>query len=94
MSHVRGARGGRDAIPAEIYRDVIMACLEPGVCRSFSVWGLGDKDSWLEAHPSLPNADLTTYNDKLQARPAYDAVYDALRRHAIALANLPCPAAG
>ena len=94
MAHASGAQGDREAIHAAICRDMIAACLESGVCKSFTVCGRGDTFSRLEAYHSLPGADTTMYHDELQPKPTYDAVYDTLRRYVIALANMPCPAAG
>ena len=53
MTHVGGAQTDRD---------MLEAWSESGVRRSFTVWGIGDKYSWLEAYQSLPNADATMYN--------------------------------
>jgi endo-1,4-beta-xylanase len=75
MTHVGGAQTDRD---------MLEACLESGVCRSFTVWGIGDKYSWLEAYQSLPNADATMYDDRLQPKPAYFAVYNVLLRYVTA----------
>ena len=81
MTHVGGAQSDREALQAAVYRDMLEACLESGVCKSFTVWGIGDKYSWLEAYQSLPNADPTLYDDRLEPKPAYFAVYDALLQH-------------
>ena len=84
LTHVGGAQSDRESLQAAVYRDMLEACLESGVCLSFTVWGIGDKYSWLEEHQSLPNADPTMYDDQLEPKPAYFAVYDALLRYVIA----------
>ena len=84
MTRVGGTQTDREALQAAVYRDMLEACLESGVCRSFTVWGIGDKYSWLETYQSLPNADATMYDDQLEPKPAYFAVYDALLRYVTA----------
>jgi endo-1,4-beta-xylanase len=84
LTHVSGTDGERFAVQAAVYRDMLEACLESGVCKGFTVWGLGDKYSWLEALQALPNADPTMYDDDLQPKPAYYAVYDTLLRYVTA----------
>jgi endo-1,4-beta-xylanase len=61
---------------AAIYRDVIEAYLESGAGESFSVWGIGDKYSWLSRMSS--NADPTPFDNELNPKPAYFALHDAL----------------
>jgi len=80
MKSVPGTQEERYSRQAEIYRDIIEACLESGVCEGFCVWGIGDKYSWLEWTSS--KADPTMYDDDLNPKPAYFAVFDALA-HAV-----------
>ena len=58
------------------------ACIESGVCDSFSTWGISDKDSWLTCTEyffcqRLPNADPLMFDKDYQPKPAFFAVYDA-----------------
>ncbi|MEY2936762.1 MAG: Endo,4-beta-xylanase [Pseudomonadota bacterium] len=67
------------------YNRIVNACLESGACRSVSLWGLGDANSWLndngctqgmitlETQPE-PLAFGATYARK----PAWWGIYDAL----------------
>jgi len=89
LTHVSGLQSDREALQAAIYRDMLEACLESGVCKGFTVWGLGDKYSWLEAFQALPNADPTMFDDNLQPKPAYYAVYDTLLRFVTAGRRVP-----
>lgn len=76
MKDVPGTQEERYARQAEIYRDMFSACLESGVCKSFAVWGFGDKYSWLER--TSPDADPTPFDDDLNPKPAYFAIRDVL----------------
>jgi len=76
MKNIPGTQEERYARQAEIYRDVFGACLESGVCRGFCVWGIGDKYSWVER--ASPKADPTMFDDDLNPKPAYFAIFDTL----------------
>jgi endo-1,4-beta-xylanase len=76
MANVTGTQEMRFAKQAQIYGDVLDACLKSGVCRSYTMWGVGDKYSWLEFYLNWANADGTIYDDELNAKPAY---YELLR---------------
>lgn len=68
---------------AEIYKTVVEAALESGMCRQITFWGIGDKYSWLE-QPQFngsKNADPTIFDDNLEPKPAYYAVRDVLAQH-------------
>lgn len=77
LAHVPGTREERYAHQAQVYGNMLAACLESGVCKSFAVWGIGDKYSWLERNSS--NADATLFDDELNPKPAYLALLDILR---------------
>jgi len=77
ISGLPGTREEGYAMQARIYGDMLSACLESGVCQSFSLWGIGDKYSWLRR--ASPIADPTPFDDNLNPKPAYFALLDALR---------------
>lgn len=80
LRNIKGTREERFAMQAQITKNVIEACLESGVCRSFSTWGIGDKYSWLESprfYGSL-DADPTFFDDDLDPKPAYFSILAAL----------------
>jgi endo-1,4-beta-xylanase len=80
LGEVGGDQTQRFAIQAEIYRNMLQACLESGVCKGFTFWGVGDRYSWLETRlDAVPNADPTLFDNQLQPKPAYFAVRDVLR---------------
>ena len=65
-------------LQAEIYKTIMEAALESGVCKSFIVFGIGDKYSWLEEELNKPNADATLYDDNFDPKPAFYAIKQAL----------------
>ena len=81
MRNSPGSKEQRYQLQASIYADAVTACLAPGVCKSFSVWGIGDKYSWLEYPASNSTSSLaepTPFDDDLNPKPAYFAIRDAL----------------
>jgi len=80
MSKVPGSAEERNEIQARIYQEIVGACLESGVCKQIWFWDVYDKYSWLdEKRGGDPKADPTMFNDSLQPKPAYFAVFDALQ---------------
>ncbi len=78
-----GTRAARWEYEAQLYRDMVRACWESGVCDSFTTWGISDSTSWLavvEADGSMrePNADPLMFDEAFAPKPAYYAVRDAL----------------
>lgn len=67
----------RYAKQAQVYGDMLSACVESGVCKSFSFWGIGDKFSWLMRENAL--ADPAPFASNLNPKPAYFSLLDALR---------------
>lgn len=79
---LRGSKEEKWAKQAEIYRDVVEAALESGVCKSITTWGLSDKYSWL----LLPEFQILgggeaplLFDDDFNPKPAYFAVRDVLQ---------------
>jgi endo-1,4-beta-xylanase len=76
-------RDGRWQIEADIYKEVVEACLASGVCDSFTTWGISDADSWESVSCDTgclnnPNADPLMFDEDFNPKPAYFAVRDAL----------------
>ena len=81
LSDVHGTNQERYLLQASIYKTIMEAALESGVCKSFIVFGIGDQYSWLETDLKKPNADATMYDDNLDPKPAFYAVSSALLEH-------------
>jgi endo-1,4-beta-xylanase len=82
LSSVYGLQETRFATQAKIYRDVLLAALETGACKSLTLWGIGDKFSWLETSLGRPNADGTLFDDDFNPKPAYFALFELLEQTA------------
>ena len=46
LSRLQGSQAEKWAYQAEIYKIMIDACLESGVCKGFGVWGVNDSLSF------------------------------------------------
>jgi len=80
MRNVRGTQEERFIKQAQVYADSLEACLQSGVCNNFAVWEWSDKQSSAE-NPQFggaPSADASLYDDDLQPKPAWYALYDVL----------------
>jgi endo-1,4-beta-xylanase len=75
---ISGSPEKRFAWQARIYKTMMEAAIESGVCQSFTVWGTGDKNSWYEKNLSQPDADATLFDDFYNKKPAYYAMSAAL----------------
>ncbi len=73
LTHVEGTSQETFAKQAKIFGDMFAACLESGVCKSYALWGIGDRYSWLRA------GSATAFDDSLNPKPAYFTLLDALQ---------------
>jgi endo-1,4-beta-xylanase len=67
---------------AGIYHDLIAACVGIPECWAITLWGVGDRNSWLntfgEANCNGQSARALLWDDDFQKKPAYTAVMQAL----------------
>ena len=77
-----GTQAEKWAFEADVYRDMMEACLESGVCDSFATWGISDATSWISCASNgclhEKNADPLMFDPAYVPKPAYFAVRDAL----------------
>jgi endo-1,4-beta-xylanase len=83
LSRQKGTRAERWQFQAQIYRDMLEACLESGVCDSFTTWGISDSTSWITCEDPWcqlrePDADPLMFDKDFNPKPAYLAVRDVL----------------
>ena len=69
------------AIQAQVYKDVLEACLESEVCKSYTMWGFTDVDAWIDrgGHPDGEGEAPLIFDEDYNPKPAYFAIRDALR---------------
>ncbi len=86
VHRIPGAQKDRWEYQANLYRDMLEACLESKVCTSFATWGVSDSTSWITCEEewcvNLPDADPLMFDRDFNPKPAYYAVRDVLLRHA------------
>jgi endo-1,4-beta-xylanase len=77
-----GSQVEKWAFEAGVYRDIMEACIESGVCDSFATWGISDASSWISCASigclNEKNADPLMFDPSYAPKPAYFAVRDAL----------------
>ncbi|HEV2862151.1 MAG TPA: endo-1,4-beta-xylanase [Pyrinomonadaceae bacterium] len=67
---------------AEIYRQVIEACLRQPRCTAFQTWGFTDKYTWIPEFTKGAKGLPLPFDQLYARKPAYDALLEALRRRA------------
>lgn len=82
LETVEGTQEEKWQFQADLYRDMAEACIESGICDSFSTWGVTDKYSWITCTEwpgclKMVNADPLMFDRDYQPKPAFFAVYDA-----------------
>jgi endo-1,4-beta-xylanase len=81
MNGVQGTQEERFRIQAQAYEAITKAAIESGV-TSISIFGVKDKDSWLEnpniAGPDAKNSDPLLFDDNGLPKPSYFTIIKAL----------------
>jgi endo-1,4-beta-xylanase len=78
-TNIPGDQKQRFEIQKKAYKDVAEACVESGVCHSFAVLGITDKNAWW-SELGLPNADPLPFDRDYNPKPAYYGLREAFNR--------------
>lgn len=79
MSAVPAPNNVRDNIEAQIYYNMMRACIEAGDCHSFSELGITDRETWYNyMGPSTADARPLMFDSNFQPKPAFYAFRNAL----------------
>ncbi len=83
LRNVQGTPKERFTAQAQIYKNVVQAAFESGVCNSITFWTPGDsKNSWLatrtDVAESSPNAQATLFDDNAQPMRPKLAYFEVL----------------
>jgi endo-1,4-beta-xylanase len=78
MSNVKASDKEKDQKEADIYYQMMRACIESQVCHSFSILGITDKETWYNYMPSSADARPLPFDKHYNPKPAYWALRRAL----------------
>lgn len=78
MNDVKADNKAKDDMEANIYYEMMRACIESKVCHSFSLLGITDKETWYNYMPNTPNARPLMFDEKYNPKPAFYAFRNAL----------------
>ncbi len=82
MSAVPASDADRDNIEANIYYNMMRACIEAGDCHSFAELGITDKETWYNyMGPSTADARPLMFDRNYQPKPAFYAFRNALAQN-------------
>lgn len=77
MNDVKALPENKDRIQADIYYDMLRACIESEVCHSFAYLGITDRETWYN-HIGLSDPRPLPFDWNYQPKPAYYSIRDAL----------------
>jgi endo-1,4-beta-xylanase len=63
---------------AQVYAEVLQACLQAQNCTSFSLWGFTDQYTWIPEQIGKSDTPLI-FDKAYQPKPAYTAISNTLR---------------
>jgi len=79
-----GSKDEKYAFQADLYRDMLEACIEVEACKAFSTFGISDKYSWYREGClgclGIPNAAPLPFDEKLQPKPAYYSMLETIKK--------------
>lgn len=79
LQQLSGSQQQRWQAQATIAGNVVQAVRASGVCRSFTVWEIGDKYSWIKLDLGHQQGDATPFDGSLNPKPEYAALLEAMR---------------
>lgn len=79
MNDVPADTKDRDKIQGKIYYDMARACIESGVCKSFAILGITDKETWYK-HMGLPDPSPLPFDENYRPKDAFYSLRDAFQQ--------------
>lgn len=81
MSSIDKDKDEEDQLQADIYRDMMSACIEvgPQICTNFGFLGLIDRQTWYRGI-GLEDANPLLFNEDYSPKPAFFAIREALEK--------------
>lgn len=78
MSDVKASNRRKDQIQADIYYEMIRACIESTVCHSFAFLGITDSETWYNYMDGVTDARPLMFDRDYNPKPAFYSVRKAL----------------
>lgn len=78
VNDFHGSEEEKQTRQAVIYHDMLRACVESGVCKSFALLGITDKETWYN-ELCCPASNPLPFDDNYNPKPAFWAMREALR---------------
>lgn len=79
MNDVKTDTESKDKIQADIYYDMMRACVESQYCHSFAILGITDKETWYN-YLGLPDARPLPFDRTYSPKPAFFSLRTALEQ--------------
>ncbi|MGI9027549.1 MAG: endo-1,4-beta-xylanase [Candidatus Saccharimonadales bacterium] len=79
MDNLQADANTKNQVEANIYYEMMRACIESKVCPSFSILGITDKETWYN-HIGLKDPRPLPFDEKYRPKPAYWALRNALEQ--------------
>lgn len=79
MNDIQAEGDDKDKIAANIYYEMMRACIEAEPCVSFAILGITDKETWY-SHMGLPDSRPLPFDKNYQPKPAFYSMRNALER--------------
>ncbi len=77
MNDVKADDKAKDQIEGSIYYEMMRACIESSVCKSFAILGVTDKETWYN-YLGLPDARPLPFDKDYKPKQAFWSLRDAL----------------
>ena len=78
MNNVSGSLSDKEQKEANIYYQMMSACIESKVCHSFSILGITDRETWYNYMGTTPNAMPLPFDKNYNPKPAFYSLRQAL----------------
>jgi endo-1,4-beta-xylanase len=75
-----GARAEDLRRQADVYREIVTACLSYVRCTAIQTWGFTDKYSWIGSHSKGSEGAALLFDREYRAKPGYEAVRSGLEQ--------------
>ena len=79
MDNVKTLNWRKDQIQADIYYEMIRACIESTVCHSFAFLGITDSETWYNYMDGVTDARPLMFDKYYNPKPAFFSVEKALK---------------